>query len=284
MFARRAVVIGATIGIAGGGTVAYAAVTGGNTIDGCYVKSGKSKGQFRVLESGKCRSNEIAVSWNKTGPQGPAGAPGASGPAGAEGPKGDAGARGDAGPQGPKGDPGAAGTAQLLVGGQALNEGKVEAYLKLEGTNGEATATGHAGEVELRSFGFKITRNVTSNAAPSYGSVRLTKLADKATPVLLLRLLDGKTIPYARVTFVKQTPKGPVDYMTLKMARIKVSAVESGGEAEPAQLERVSLEPERFLVTYRPVDAQGNLADPVRGGVDRTTTETLTTDSGFGGL
>lgn len=114
--------------------------------------------------------------------------------------------------------------------------------------------------------------------------MRLTKLADKSTPVLLLRLLDGKTIPYARITFVKQTPKGPVDYMTLKMARIKVSALEQGGEVEPAQLERVSLEPDRFLVTYRPVDAQGGLGGPIRGGVDRTTTETLTTDSGFGGL
>lgn len=80
-------VIGATVAVVGSATVAYAAVSSGGTVDGCYVKSGKAKGDFRVLESGKCRSNEAAVSWNKTGPQG---TPGVAGPAGEAGPKGDA--------------------------------------------------------------------------------------------------------------------------------------------------------------------------------------------------
>jgi hypothetical protein len=71
-----------------------------------------------------CLQGDTSVTWNQTGPQGPAGPQGAAGPqgpvglpgplglpgaAGPQGPKGDTGATGDTGPQGPKGDTGATG-------------------------------------------------------------------------------------------------------------------------------------------------------------------------------
>jgi hypothetical protein len=57
--------------------------------------------------AGECRRGESAIDWNRTGPQGPAGEPGATGPEGEQGP---AGVQGDAGPAGPQGATGPAGT------------------------------------------------------------------------------------------------------------------------------------------------------------------------------
>ena len=62
-----------------------------------------------VTASSDCRNNEMPLSWNQQGVQGPQGAPGPQGTQGAPGPQGPAGATGATGPQGPPGPAGAAG-------------------------------------------------------------------------------------------------------------------------------------------------------------------------------
>lgn len=76
----------AGVGLALFGAGAVAADTG--VIHGCVLPSG----QLTIPSSGSCDSNEAALTWNQTGPQGPQGIPGPQGPAGTPGPQ---------GPQGP---------------------------------------------------------------------------------------------------------------------------------------------------------------------------------------
>lgn len=123
-------VAAAFLAVAGG--VAYATIPDSNgVINACYDKQ---SGLLRVFDAQTgtpkgCGTNERALTWNQTGPQGlpgPQGAQGAPGPQGAQGaagPKGDqgpqgapgpqgaAGADGAPGPQGPKGDQGDTGPA-----------------------------------------------------------------------------------------------------------------------------------------------------------------------------
>jgi len=69
-----------------------------NVLTGCYQKN---NGQLRIVTSAsQCRPSEVAISWNKLGPQGPAGPVGPAGPAGPAGP---------IGPEGPQGPAGSAG-------------------------------------------------------------------------------------------------------------------------------------------------------------------------------
>src|SRR3954454_9282419 len=87
----------------GAGAAAWAAIPGADgVLHGCYSKSG---GALRVIDSAssKCKSTELPITWNQTGPAGPVGAEGS---AGATGPAGPAGVDGAPGPQGPKGDAG----------------------------------------------------------------------------------------------------------------------------------------------------------------------------------
>jgi hypothetical protein len=132
------------IGVAGG--VAFAAIPDGQgVIRACYKSGGllQEKGALRVSDDGTCRSNEVSLSWNQTGPAGltwkgewSAGTPykardavafqgssyvaifetvGSQPPnanwmlLSAKGDRGESGTTGAAGPQGPKGDPGVKG-------------------------------------------------------------------------------------------------------------------------------------------------------------------------------
>lgn len=92
-----------------------------------YACAVTGTGQLRVvIDEEGCKSNEIPISWNITGPVGPQGAAGPPGPQGPQGipgvgiqgppgpqgltgPQGPTGARGPEGSAGPQGDPGPAG-------------------------------------------------------------------------------------------------------------------------------------------------------------------------------
>jgi hypothetical protein len=92
-----AVVVG--VGATGGTAWAAGLIPGADgVINACY---NSTNGNLRVVKQGqKCRTHEKVLSWNQTGPQGPAGPQGATGP---QGPAGPAGATGATGPQGPAG-------------------------------------------------------------------------------------------------------------------------------------------------------------------------------------
>jgi hypothetical protein len=73
-------------------------------IHACY----RSNGNLRLVDKSGCTSSETALTWNQTGPQGPAGAPG---PQGAPGPAGPPGPQGATEPQGQPGTTNPAGVA-----------------------------------------------------------------------------------------------------------------------------------------------------------------------------
>ena len=101
----RALVVAATAVIAVP-LVALAAAAEPDEVvhNGCYAEA---NGLLRVVAAGdECRGNEVAISWNQRGPQGPTGPQGEVGPVGPQGDTGPQGPQGDTGPQGPRGDTG----------------------------------------------------------------------------------------------------------------------------------------------------------------------------------
>ena len=115
-FRRARWVFGAALAVAVVGSgVAYATIPdSAGVIHTCYAKAG---GTIRLIDTGigqTCKVNEVALSWNQTGPAGPQGLKGntgAAGPVGPAGAKGDTGAPGSTGAAGAKGDTGAPGSA-----------------------------------------------------------------------------------------------------------------------------------------------------------------------------
>lgn len=82
----------------------FSASTTSAVINGCMQKN---NGQLRIVgDTGSCRSDETAISWNAQGAKGDTGPQGPIGPQGPQGPQGVKGDPGAPGPQGPQGAPG----------------------------------------------------------------------------------------------------------------------------------------------------------------------------------
>jgi hypothetical protein len=82
---RTAVVVAAFLVLASGAVALAAIPSADGTITGCRKNS---NGTIRVIdaEAGQqCQAGETALTWNQTGPQGPAGQPGPQGPPGQNG-------------------------------------------------------------------------------------------------------------------------------------------------------------------------------------------------------
>jgi hypothetical protein len=108
---KAAIVALATVAVLATGSVAVAAVPAADgLITSCRTLS---SGSLRVIDAeagATCKSTEKKLTWNQTGPQGPAGAQGPKGDPGQQGAPGPKGADGATGPQGEPGPAGPAGT------------------------------------------------------------------------------------------------------------------------------------------------------------------------------
>jgi hypothetical protein len=81
------------VALAGACAIGAVAQSGTKQLAACYKKRGAAKGDMRFLPkaSSKCKRTEKKITWNQTGPQGPAGATGAPGATGERGLPGESG-------------------------------------------------------------------------------------------------------------------------------------------------------------------------------------------------
>jgi hypothetical protein len=110
---RLRFVVLAGIAVILGSIIVWAAIPDSSgVIHGCY----DSRGSLRVIDfpQVQCKSNEVSLNWNQTGPTGPQGLTGSQGPlgpVGQTGPQGQTGQNGLQGPIGPQGTTGQQGPA-----------------------------------------------------------------------------------------------------------------------------------------------------------------------------
>jgi type VI secretion system secreted protein Hcp len=239
-----------------GSAIAVAAIPGDDgSINGCYSKA---NGDLRVVENGAdCRRRETPIQWSQRGPAGPQGIPGPAGP------------KGDAGPAGP------AGNAGILIGGQALNAGTADAFLKIDGVPGESTDAKHKGEIDLESFSFGVKNPGSTGSASGgagagkaqFSSFTFDKLYDASSPKLFLGAASGQHFKSAVLTFRKRGGEQQ-DFLTYKFEDLMVEHYDQGGKQEPPLLEDVGMTFDKVEITYRPQNADGSLGSPITASWD----------------
>ena len=187
LFARPAAIVAVCVGgaaVAGGGWAL--AAPGGGVIHGC---ANKKTGALRLARI--CKKGENVVAWNV---QGPAGAPGASGP---QGPAGAQGAQGLKGPAGLQGEPGptAAGFASTEIPVSIVSPDFVE-VLSLDAPSGRfTTATG------ALSVGFNSRLIIDANA--TYSNTGTSIHVGECE--ILLKDTSGTTTQVGQTVFFTQT-------------------------------------------------------------------------------
>lgn len=112
-----------------------------------------------------------------------------------------------------------------------------DAYLQIEGIKGESADSGHQGWIELTSVYWGVTQPTVANKSSSghtaghceHRILSLSKLADVASPILIQHCSMGKTIPKAKIEFMRADGDGkPVKYYQVELENVMVSHMDQG--------------------------------------------------------
>lgn len=241
-----------------GGAFAAAAIPGPDgTITGCYKADGGQAGNLRVIDDGQaCAKGETQIKWNQQGVQGEPGKTGAQGPPG---------------PQGPAGASDA-----LLIGGEALQGGRAQAFLKIDGIKGDSLDKQHKDEIDIQSFSFGVTNSGSIGSGSggagagkaTFSSFHFNKLYDKASPALFKGVATGEHFKTAEFAFRRKGGDSSTDFLTIKLSDVLITGYQQGGTKEPPLLEGAELDAAKIEIEYTPQNTDGSLGDSVRASYD----------------
>lgn len=258
MSRRRALKIAlpAALALGAGTAVAIAAIPASDgTIHACYSTTGTPTGAARIVdETATCATNEKALTWNQTGPTGPAG------PSGPTGPPGDSGSSGT----------GSSGGTDTGSGSDQGGGPSADIFLKLDGISGESTDEDHKGEIDVEAFTFNAKR---ASGKVKFSPLRVIKVYDASSPKLMQAAASGRHIRSGTLTFRRSGDPNGVEFLTYKLSDLTVTSYQEGGaNADDRTLgsleDEVGLTPAKVQVTEKTVDASGKSGPVVSASFD----------------
>ncbi len=108
-------------------------------------------------------------------------------------------------------------------------------FIKIDGIKGESTDDKHKEDIDVLSWSWGLSQSGTFHGGGgggagkvSVGDLSFTKYVDIATPPLLLASSNGKHIKEATL-YVRKAGEQPLEYVVIKLEKILVSSVSTGG-------------------------------------------------------
>ena len=121
---------------------------------------------------------------------------------------------------------------------QRLTKGAIiaiDVYLQIDGIKGESTDSVHQGWIELTSAQWGVKQPKSAAASTGGGhtaercehqSIAITKLADLSSPILMQICSAGKTIPKARLEFMRADGQGErVRYYEVELENVLIGNI-----------------------------------------------------------
>jgi type VI secretion system secreted protein Hcp len=140
----------------------------------------------------------------------------------------------------------------------------VDMFMKIEGVNGESKDKTHTKEIDVLAWSWGLSNSGSAHVGGGAGmgkvnvqDLSFTKFVDSASPVLALACCNGTH--YANATLVVRKAGGnPVEYITIKLQEVLISAVSTGGSGGEDRLtENVILNFAKVALDYVPQDEKG---------------------------
>ncbi len=128
-------------------------------------------------------------------------------------------------------------------------------YLSLDQIQGDVTAEGYVGQIELMSFshGLSLPQSTTTTGAAklSVTEITVTKATDRASVRLIEAAVMGKVFAKARIAFASTDQDRIVAYLEVDLTNARVTSVatSSGGDRP---VEQLSLVCEQIRWTFEP--------------------------------
>ncbi|HET7730766.1 MAG TPA: type VI secretion system tube protein Hcp [Usitatibacter sp.] len=127
--------------------------------------------------------------------------------------------------------------ASLMLALPVTTIAAVDAFLKIDGIDGESTDPQHPGHIAIESWSFGATQTLSSSTTGRAGGkscltdLSLVKYVDKASPLLLSATMTGMHIPTAVIS-VRKAGEGQKDYLIYTLTDVLVSSVSqaAGGD------------------------------------------------------
>jgi type VI secretion system secreted protein Hcp len=148
-------------------------------------------------------------------------------------------------------------------------------FLKIDGINGESLDDKHKDEIEITSWGWRVSQDSNMHAGSGGGAGKATidelvfdHFVDRAHPNLVKYCCTGKHIDQATLT-VRKAGGNPLEYLKYKMSDVIVTSVQpSANNTDERIREQVKLSFAKFNVEYVVQNAQGGSGGTVTAGFD----------------
>jgi len=155
-----------------------------------------------------------------------------------------------------------------------------DAFLKIDGVNGEATRKGFEKQMEILSFSWGAANPSTIGAGGGGGgggkvsvsSFNIMQRSDVASPILFQACCKGDHFAKASVTLNKAAGASALDFIKYEFEEVYVDNINwsgaSGGDDTPT--ESVSFSFGKVSITYTPQNKDGSKGSPAVGAWDLT--------------
>lgn len=154
-----------------------------------------------------------------------------------------------------------------------------DAFLKVDGIDGESTRKGYEKQIPILSFSWggsnPATIGVTGGGGGGKGQLSglsVMKKTDASSPKFFQKCMEGEHIKKASLTLLKAGGKEAIDFIKYDLETVYIESVQYSGSqgGDDSPLESVSLVCGKVTYTYTPQTATGTKGSPVVGQWDVT--------------
>jgi type VI secretion system secreted protein Hcp len=153
---------------------------------------------------------------------------------------------------------------------------QVDAFLALDGIQGESQDSVHTNQIDVLSWSWSLTNSGSAHFAKGMGQgkvqvgdIHIVKRVDSATPILMQAATTGTHIANGTLTVRKAGGTSALEYFVINLENILVSSVRTSSDtSSPVLMEDVSLNFGSFKVTYTPQEEAGSGGATVDFGYD----------------
>jgi type VI secretion system secreted protein Hcp len=157
----------------------------------------------------------------------------------------------------------------------------IDVYLQIDGIKGESMDDKHKDWIECKSVSWGVTQPKSATASTGGGhtaeraemtDIMITKLADLATPILLQTCAAGKTIPKAKLEFMRADGNGDrVKYFEIQLENVLIGEISPSVSEGDFMHENVGLKFSKVKYMYTQQKVSGGAGGNTSGGWDLAT-------------
>jgi type VI secretion system secreted protein Hcp len=154
----------------------------------------------------------------------------------------------------------------------------IDVYLQIDGIKGESDDSTHKDWIEVKSVHWEVIQPKSATASTGGGhtaervehkDIVVSKLADLATPLLLQNSSSGKTIPKAKLEFLRADANGErIKYFEIEIENVLISGVAPSIQPGDILHEEVSLKYSKVKWKYTQQKISGGSGGNTSGGWD----------------